>query len=294
MTDPYGIIDLSTLRKPEGGAQGEAASPHEVAVTEATLQQIVQDSTRVATLMVVTSARAPQLVTYVDALRRRVDARGGALRLAVVDADAEPSVAAALRIQQVPALLVLLAGQLQPVAQGVVADQDLDRLIEQVLEVAQQQGLDTRGAADTEQQPEEEPLPPLLRTAYDAIEADDIDGAIAAFDQHLLEHPADPQAVSGRAVARLMARTRSADLQAARAAAAQAPQDLQAQMLVADLDMLGGHVDDALGRLLELLRGADAETKEIVRTRLLELFDVVGGDDPRVGAARRRMANLLF
>lgn len=295
MSDPYGIIDLSTLRNPEGGAEGgTTASPHEVAVTETTLQQIVQDSTRVATLLVVTSARAPQLTQYVDALRKGVDARGGALRLAVVDADTQPNVAAALRIQQIPALMVLLGGQLQPVAEGIVADQDLEGLFEQVVQVAKQQGLDVSAAGAGQEQQQEEPLPPLLATAYEAIESDDLDGAIAAFDQHLAEHPADGQAISGRATARLMARTRTADLEAARTAAAQAPQDLDAQMLVADLDMLGGHVDDALGRLLDLLRGADAETKEALRLRLLELFDVAGAEDPRVGAARRRMANLLF
>ena len=295
MTDPYGIIDLSTLRKPEGSASGaSSSSPHEVAVTENTLQQIVQDSTRVATLLVVTSARAPQLSQYLEALRRGVDARHGALRLAVVDADTQPNVAAALRIQQIPALMVLLGGQLQPVAEGIVADQDLEGLFDQILQVAQQQGLDVSGGQGTGAEPAEEPLPPLLQTAYDAIEADDLDGALAAFDKHLSEHPADAQAKSGRATAVLMQRTRSADLEAARRAAADAPQDLDAQLLVADLDMLGGHVDDAFSRLLDLLRGADAETREQVRTRLLELFEVAGQDDPRVAPARRRMANLLF
>lgn len=91
-----------------------------------------------------------------------------------------------------------------------------------------------------------------------------------------------------------MSRTQDADLDAARAAAAERPADLDAQLLVADLDVLGGHVDDAFARLLAPPRGADAETRDSVRSRLLDLFEVVGAHDPRVAAARRRMANLLF
>ena len=91
-----------------------------------------------------------------------------------------------------------------------------------------------------------------------------------------------------------MRRTQDAQPEAARTAAAEAPRDLAAQLLVADLDMLGGHVDDAFGRLLDLLPGADQETKDAVRARLLELFEVAGPEDPRVGPARRRLANLLY
>ena len=74
----------------------------------------------------------------------------------------------------------------------------------------------------------------------------------------------------------------------------QRPDALDAQLLVADLDMLGGHVDDAFARLLDLLRGADQETKDAVRARLLDLFEVAGPADPRVAPARKRLANLLF
>jgi putative thioredoxin len=64
--------------------------------------------------------------------------------------------------------------------------------------------------------------------------------------------------------------------------------------VVADVDMLGGHVEDAFTRLLDQLRGADADTKATVRTRLLDLFEVAGNEDPRVAPARKRLANLLF
>ena len=91
-----------------------------------------------------------------------------------------------------------------------------------------------------------------------------------------------------------MRRTKDADLAAARQAAASDPDDVDAALLVADLDVLGGHVEDAFARLVETVRRTAGEDRERVRVRLVELFDVVGGDDPRVLTARRALASALF
>jgi putative thioredoxin len=306
MTDPYGVIDLASLKKPEGSQSAGPAGEHEVSVDEANLEQIIQDSTSVATLLLVTSSRVPGIDELLGALRSGVDAKGGALRLAVVDADTQPRVAGALRVQQLPTLMLLLQGQLQPIAESMVPADQIPGLLDQIVQVAQQTGLDTSGAAagqgaDGEGAdgvdgagPAQPELPPLLQTAYDAIEAGDLEGAKTAFGEHLNQNPADAEAKAGLATVHLMERTQDAQLDAARKAAADAPQDLDAQLLVADLDMLGGHVDDAFGRLLDLLRGADQDTKDRVRARLLDLFEVAGSEDPRVGPARKRLANLLF
>ncbi|MGY5764887.1 tetratricopeptide repeat protein [Brachybacterium sp. DNPG3] len=299
MTDPYGIIDLASLKQPVGGAGGASGGgtpgAHEVAVTEQSLEQLVADSQSVATLLVVTSGRVPEGAVFLQSLRDAVDRRGGAVRLAVVDADTQPRVAGALRVQQLPTLLLLVLGQLQPIAQSVLPAEEVETLVGQVVELARQQGLDV-SAAEGEEPPAEveEPLPPLIAEAYEAIEKGDLDAAVDAYRRQLQQSPADAEAKAGLASVELMRRTADADLAAARTAAAEAPEDLEAQLLVADLDMLGGHVEDAFGRLLDLLRGADAETKDAVRARLLELFEVAGAEDPRVGPARKRMANLLF
>ncbi len=58
--------------------------------------------------------------------------------------------------------------------------------------------------------------------------------------------------------------------------------------------MSGGHLDDAFSRLLDLFPTLDADGKQRVRTRLLEYFEIAGPDDPRVGAARRRLTVLLY
>ncbi|MCG7307945.1 co-chaperone YbbN [Brachybacterium sp. ACRRE] len=306
MTDPYGVIDLASLKKPEGSENAGPVGEHEVSVDEANLEQMIQDSARVATLLLVTSSRVPGIDELLGALRSGVDAKGGALRLAVVDADTQPRVAGALRVQQLPTLMLLLQGQLQPIAESMVPADQIPGLLDQIVQVAQQTGLDVSGAADGQGAdgsgaedadgagPAQPELPPLLQTAYDAIEAGDLPGAQTAFEEHLNQNPADAEAKAGLATVHLMDRTRDAQLDAARKAAADAPQDLDAQLLVADLDMLGGHVDDAFGRLLDLLRGADQDTKDRVRARLLDLFEVAGPEDPRVAPARKRLANLLF
>lgn len=293
MTDPYGVIDLSSLGQ-QGNAPDSATGEHEIAVTEQGLDQIVADSQTVPTIMVVTSAQVPDGEQFLGELRRQIDAKGGALRLATVDGDQQPRVAAALRVQQVPTVLLLLLGQIQPLFEGSIPADKLAGLLDQVLEVARQQGMDIPDTKPAEETEPEEPLSPEMQAAYDAIQSGDLPAAEAAYRSLLTQNPADAEAKSGLAAVHLMQRTEHADLQEARAAAATAPQDLDAQLLVADLDMIGGHVDDAFDRLLDLLRGADPETKDAVRGRLLELFEVAGSDDPRVGATRKRLANLLF
>jgi putative thioredoxin len=299
VTDPYGIIDLAALKQPAGAAQGGGGtsgtpSAHEIAVTEQGLEQLIADSQQIPTLLLVTSARVPEGEAFLAALRRAVDAKGGAIRLATVDADTQQRVAGALRVEQLPTLLLLIRGQLQPIVQSVIPDAEIDNLLTQVLEVARQQGMELPEGGTDAQEPAEEPLPPLVAEAYAAIEKGDFDAAVAAYEKQLQETPADAEAKAGLATVSLMRRTQGADLTAAREAAARQPADLDAQLLVADLDMLGGHVDDAFARLLDLLRGADQETKNTVRARLLDLFEVAGSDDPRVAPARRRLANLLF
>ena len=93
---------------------------------------------------------------------------------------------------------------------------------------------------------------------------------------------------------KVLQRTQGVDASAARAAAAAAQDDVDAQTLVADLDMLGGHVEDAFARLVDLVRRtADAE-RDQARTHLLGLFAAVGNDDPRVLKGRQQLASALF
>ncbi len=167
----------------------------------------------------------------------------------------------------------------------------------QLLQLAAQHGVTGTvpvGDATDAAPAEEPPLPPLHAEAFAAIEEGDYARAITAYEKALAENPRDADARAGLGQVRLLDRVQGADLQAARAAAAADPSGVEAQFVVADLDVVGGHVDDAFGRLLDLFAALPVDERAPVRERLLELFGIVGDDDARVVRARARLASLLF
>jgi putative thioredoxin len=101
-------------------------------------------------------------------------------------------------------------------------------------------------------------------------------------------------AVAGLAQVSLLSRLQGHSLDEIRSRAAAAPDDLEAQLLVADLDLSGGHIEDAFDRLLRLFPAQDTTGRNAVRERILELFEVIGTEDPRVAPTRRRLAALLY
>ena len=64
-------------------------------------------------------------------------------------------------------------------------------------------------------------------------------------------------------------------------------------MLRADMDALPIAEETGLDYASKAT-ATDADGKTVVRERLVELFEVVGTDDARVVAARRRLTNLLY
>ncbi len=301
-----GAIDLSALNRPQSPPPGEpggapVAGGYVLDLTDTNFQQVVQDSTKypvVVLLWLPTDQANAELGTLLGQL---ADEYAGRFLLGRVDAQAYPQIAAAFQVQGVPTVVAVLQGQPLPLFAGAAPEDQVRGVLDQVLAAAEQNGITGRApaqgqdeAAGDEAEAGEEPLPPLHQEAYDAIERDDLDAAAAAYERAIKQDPKDAQAVAGLAQVRLLQRTRDADLQAVRTAAAGAPSDVDAQLAVADLDMLGGKVDDALARLLDLLAGADADGKEKLRVRLLEYFEVVGPTDPRVVKARQRLALSLY
>jgi putative thioredoxin len=218
-----------------------------------------------------------------------------------VDVDANPQLAQAFQVQSIPSVFAVLKQQPIPLFQGAQPEPQVRAILTELLRVAEANGVTgrlergTAAGADSGPAPEpvEEPLPPHLQAAYDAIERDDLAGAVAAYEQALKEDPRDDEARVGLAQVKLMQRTDGADLQAVRAAAAD-PDDLDAQLLAADFDLMNGQVEDAFGRLIEAVRRTSDDDRERVRAHLVELFELVGPTDPRVTKARSRLASALF
>ena len=71
-----------------------------------------------------------------------------------------------------------------------------------------------------------------------------------------------PRRGSRLAQAQLLRRVQEADPQAVREAAAADPADVDAQMAAADLDLVGGHVEDAFGRLVDAVRRTAGDERD--------------------------------
>lgn len=300
-----GAVDLSALRNrpaatdapPPGGPAGSVPSLV-MDVTDQTFGEVLQLSTRVPVVVDLWAEWCGPCKQLSPILERVVLELGGRLVLAKVDVDANPQLAQSFRAQSIPLVVALVAGQPVPLFTGAVPEQQVREVFAQLLQLAANNGVtgtvEAAEAPETETELEEPPLPPLHAEAFDAIEAGDYPRAMRAYEQALAENPRDSEARAGLGQVRLLDRVQGLDLQEARAAAASAPTDLDAQFAVADLDLSGGHVDDAFGRLLDLFAALPADERAPVRERLLELFGLVGDADPRVIKARSRLASLLF
>ena len=58
--------------------------------------------------------------------------------------------------------------------------------------------------------------------------------------------------------------------------------------------LLGGHVEDAFLRLIDLVRRTSGDERDQARQHLLGLFAAVDNDDPRVLKGRQGLASALF
>jgi len=276
-----------------------------VDVAEATFPSLVERSATVPVVVMLWAEGWPQCDELAPVLVTMVKEDAGRWLLARIDAQANPSIAAAFQVQTFPSVIALVKGQPVPLFQGAHPEAQIRPVIDQVLELAASNGVtgrigvaDADGAdadgADAPAEPAEPPLPPLHEAAFDALERDDLDGAAVAYAQALREDPRDEMAAAGLAQVSLLQRLHGVDPVAARAAAADGPRDVTVQLVVADLDVAGGKVEDGFGRLVDLVRVTASDEREPVRLRMIELFRVVGDTDPRVMAARRSLASALY
>jgi putative thioredoxin len=235
-------------------------------------------------------------------LERLTEEYAGRIVLAKVDADTNPQLVQAFQAQSIPTVAAVIGGRPLGLFVGALPEAEVRDVFEQVLQAAEQNGIAGRVQVDgiaeadgAEQgEPEPEPLPPHHQAAYDAIEAGDYATAITEYRTAILQDPHDQMAVAGLAQVSLLDRLAGKTADEIRAAAGAGPSDVAAQLAVADLDISGGHVEDAFGRLLDIVPTVFGEEREALRVRLVEYFELIGSDDPRVVAARRRLANALY
>ncbi|MGN9812753.1 tetratricopeptide repeat protein [Micromonospora sp. BQ11] len=296
-----GAVDLSALRtpapapaRPATPAQpGPSADPGAglpgvvgggvtvIDVTEATFQsEVLERSLSTPVLVDFWAEWCEPCKQLSPVLERLAVEGGGAWVLARIDVDANPRIAQMFRVQGIPMVYAVVGGQPIDAFSGVVPEAQLRQWISAVLKAG---GVSVAEAVD-----------PRLDEADDALMSGDLDEAERAYRKILAETPADAAAEAGLAQVGLARRVAGADPRAALAAAEAAPDDVEAQLLAADVEVLSGMAEHAYQRLVGLVRRTSGDDREKVRQHLVGLFTVAGPEDPAVASARRALASALF
>lgn len=294
---------------PSGGVPGRTGAL--VHASDATFESVVNASLTTPLVLVLWTPQVPESLQHLRDLAGAARAKDGRFQVVGIDLADNPGIMQALtpilqqtfgQVSALPVVMGLLGGQPMPFYLGVQDMAQVDQLLEKFLEASVANAVtgrvdvsaDADGAGDEADGGEEQELPPLHQAAYDAIERGDWAAAATAYEQALAQDPADELAKLGLGQVRLLERTSRLDLAAVRQAAADRPDDVQAQIDAADVDAVGGHVEDAFLRLIDLVRRTSGDDRDAARTHLIGLFDVIGAHDPRVQKARTSLMSALF
>ena len=239
--------------------------------------------------------------------------------LAKLDVDAEPFIAAQFQVRSIPTVYAMFQGQ--PVADltNARSESQIKAMLDQLLAKLP---INPGGTPATD-------IAPLLAMGEDVLSEGDGERAAGIFAQIVEMAPDDAAANAGliRALTAagrreeaqavldvldeklaadpLLAQARAGlalaedapddtELAALRAAAAERPADMEAQLAFANALFASGDRDGAAVKLLEMV-AADREWNEgAAKARLLQIFEATGLEDPWVAATRRKLSTVLF
>lgn len=251
---------------------GLNGSPYIVDATEATFDHEVLDRSEEVPVVVDFWATWCAPCRSLGPLLERLAVEGaGSWVLARIDVDANPNLAAAFRVQSIPAVRAIKGGRQIAEFTGALPEPSVREWLAQLgpspADLAFEDG-----------------------AAHEA--AGRLEEAAACYRKALADAPAH----EGAAVAlnRVELALRAAGLNRDELARRAASGDVDAVLALADLEALDGDFAPAFDRLVEALRRTAGDDRERVRQRLVALLDLPPPGDPRVIAARRAMASALF
>lgn len=275
-----------------------------VATTETFMQEVVEASKQVPVLVDFWAPWCGPCKQLMPVLDRLASAYAGRFKLAKVNTDEEPKLAQQIGVRSLPTVALFKDGNVVGHFVGVQPEAQIRALLDQHLPAANEsaqpslQDLHTRGDYAATRQALQDALAgdadnielQASLAELDAME-DQLDKARAALTELQNREP------QHQAVKRLAARIAFSELTAAhpdpRALEQRAAQDAESRSLLAVHALLAGDHTGAFDTWLEQMRNERA-LKEAARQRLIWAFDLIGEDEPAVGAARRAMARLLF
>ena len=274
-----GAIDLGALAQ-QRESQPEAGAGFQpfVTVDETTIEaQAFQRSLEVPVVLLIGTARSADSESLKAAFER-LAAGQRAFMVAYVDADATPQVAQMLGVRVLPTVVALAAGR--PVT-DFEGNQPDDQLEQWVGALVSQLGPQLQGLRDDDASPDPQPAEdPRLDRATAALNAGDFDAATAVYDEILAEDPANAEIKQAKATVAVLKRVE---------AQAEPADEVERQLQLADRQFVAGDPEAAFDGLLALVK-SEPRAKE----RLLELLALLEPADPRVIAARTRLASSLF
>ncbi|MGY1617590.1 tetratricopeptide repeat protein [Geodermatophilus sp. SYSU D00691] len=297
-----GAVDLAAVKaRSEAAARAQAAPPPTagapagspgsavVDVTEATFQSEVLDrSFQVPVVLDLWAEWCGPCKQLSPVLERLAAEGGGSWVLAKIDVDANPALAQGLRVQGIPAVKAVWQGQLVAEFTGAIPEEQARQFVTELVRATTGGAVPGGGELD-----DAGPEDPRLDAAEAALERGDLAGAEAAYQAILAEDPNHPDAALALRQVQLFRRAEEAGPNALADADA-APDDVAAQTRAADFLLGTGQVEAAFDRLLDVVRRTSGEDRDQARKHLIELFAVVGDQDPRVGTARRQLSLALF
>ncbi|TBT95247.1 tetratricopeptide repeat protein [Propioniciclava tarda] len=266
-----------------------------VEADEKTFENVLNLSMRHPVVIEFYSPRANADALSAD-LKSLANAAAGRWLLVRLNVDAAPRIAQALGIQAVPMVVGVLSGQLMPLFQGTRERSEVSALIDQLIQAAVANGVVAKAQPVAAGAEAEAPLEPDVRfaAADAAMEAGDYALAVAEFDKILSATPGDSEAAAGKAGAELLVRLGDADPNLVIARATAHPDDVDAQLAAADMEVAGGVPEAAFARLIGVVRATSGADRDKARVRLLALFETIGSSDPMVLKARRDLMSALY
>jgi putative thioredoxin len=299
-----GAIDLGALaqsRKAQSVASDALANAPAgvvVDVNEEDFQQKVIDISKTVPVIVDLWAEWCGPCKQLSPLLEKLAAEyKGRFVLAKIDVDANPRLSQMFQVQSIPAVFAVIGESAGPLFQGAIPEAELRQVIEEVLRIAAEQGVN--GTINTEVQEEvapvmeEEQIDPRLEAAFNAIEKGDFVAANNSYKEMLNQNPADQVAQAGLAQVGLLERASKLNPNDVLQKASDR-KDFASQMDLADLELMKGNPGAGFAVLISAIKISSGEDRDKLRARLLELFVVVGDIDPEVIKARRDLASALF